>query len=121
MTGNSVAALTDKPPDKLALTAFKAVTVTVPALKLPEPSRFTIALAVFALAGGTVQFRFRVPEVVIGDPLTVKSDEGAANPTLVTVPFPVPVPGNVCPAANVNKPLLDTFNPVSAGTPAPDA
>jgi hypothetical protein len=46
----------------------------------------TIALAVAALVGATFHFRPRVPLLVTGDPLTVKSDAGADNPTLVTVP-----------------------------------
>src|SRR5690242_16564302 len=60
----------------------------VPALKPPEASRFTIALAVFALVGATVQFRPNVPAVVIGEPVTVKSELGALRATLVTVPEP---------------------------------
>src|SRR5580704_2758654 len=58
------------------------------ALKLPDESRLTMALAVAALVGGTFQFRPTVPPVVTGDPLTVKSEEGALKPTLVTVPLP---------------------------------
>ena len=34
---------------------------------------------------------------------------------LVTVPFPVPVPGKFCPGANVIRPLLAIEIPVSAG------
>ena len=57
-----------------------------PALKLPLVSRLTIALAVAALVGAMVQFSPRVPLPVIGDPLTVKSEDGALMPALVTVP-----------------------------------
>ena len=99
------------------MAAFSVAAVTVPALKLPEASRFTIAFAVFALVGATAQAMFSVPVVVTGDPLTVKSDAGAVSPTLFTVPGPVP--GNVCPTANVNRPLLLIFSPVSVGTAAP--
>jgi hypothetical protein len=60
----------------------------VPALKLPVPSRFTIALAVLAVSGATSQARPSVPLVVIGDPVTMKSVEGAVKPTLVTLPKP---------------------------------
>jgi len=37
-------------------------------LKLPPPSRFTIALAVLALVGATVQFSPSVPLLVMGEP-----------------------------------------------------
>ena len=57
-------------------------------LKLPVESRFTIALAVLADVGAIVQFSPSVPLPVIGEPVTLKSDEGALRPTLVTVPPP---------------------------------
>src|SRR5262245_5568866 len=59
-----------------------------PALKFPLASRLTIALAVLLEVGATFQFKPRVPLEVTGDPLTVKSDDGAESPTLVTVPVP---------------------------------
>ena len=71
------------------------------ALKLPVLSRFTMALAVFALVGATFQFRFNVPLLVTGEPLTVKSELGALRPTLLTVP----APGKVCPEMNVTLPV----------------
>ncbi len=101
----------------MALAAFRLVAVTVPAAKLPEPSRFTIAFAVSALVGVTFHAMLSVPLLVTGEPVTVKSVEGAASPTL----FTVPAPGNVCPVANVNSPLLLTFSPVSAGVAVPVA
>ena len=61
------------------------------ALKLPVESRFTIALAVSLLSGGTFQDKPRVPAPVTGEPLTVKSEAGALRPTLVTVPVPLTV------------------------------
>ena len=61
-----------------------------PELKLPNASRFTMALAVLALVRTTVQFRPSVPADVIGEPVTVKSELGAEKPTLVTVPPPAP-------------------------------
>src|SRR5262249_3601756 len=88
-------------------------------LRLPDPSRFAIALAVAELVGATFQPRARVPLPVTGDPPTVKSDDGAESPTLVTVPLPVPVPGKVWPAAKVMRPLLAIFNPVSVGAAVP--
>src|SRR5260370_17549168 len=88
-----------------------------PAVKLPLASRFTIALAVSALVGATFQVSPRVPLVVTGDPLTVKSDDGALSPILFTVPT---LEGNVCPDANVIAPLFEIDNPVSAGTAVPD-
>jgi hypothetical protein len=57
-------------------------------LKLPVESRFTMALFVSLLVGATFQLRPSVPLVVTGEPVTVKSDEGALRPTLVTVPLP---------------------------------
>ena len=57
--------------------------------------------AVLALVGATLQFRFRVPLLVIGEPVTVKSEDGALKPTLVTVP----APGNVWPEMNVTLPV----------------
>jgi len=65
--------------------------VTMLALKFPEPSRFTIAFAVFVLVGATVQFNPRLPLPVTGEPLTVNSEAGALRPTLVTVPVPLMV------------------------------
>jgi hypothetical protein len=102
---------------KATSAAFSAFAVIAPAVKLPEPSRFTIAFAVSALVGATFQAKFRVPAVFTGDPLTVKSDAGADSPTLVTGP----VPGKVCPEANVMSPLLLILNPVSAGKAVPVA
>src|SRR6266853_2016340 len=84
----------------------------------PEPSRFTIAFAIFDPVGATVQARFSVPAPVTGDPLTLKSDAGAARATLVTVPLPDP--GKVWPLANVKSPLLLSFNPVSVGAAVPE-
>src|ERR1700757_4055349 len=49
-----------------------------------------MALDVSALVGETVQLSPSVPLLVIGDPLTVKSEAGADSPTLVTVPPPPP-------------------------------
>ena len=60
----------------------------IPALKAPEASRFTIALAVLALVGATLQFSPNVPAVVTGEPLTLKSEFGALKPTLVTEAAP---------------------------------
>src|ERR1700680_2678606 len=62
---------------------LEAVRVTVemfPAPNLPAASRFTIALAVSVLVGATLQFRPSVPLFVIGEPVTVKSVEGALRP-----------------------------------------
>src|SRR5260370_28068021 len=92
--------------------------VIVPALKFPEASRFTMALTVLAFVGATFQAKLSVPLPVTGDPLTVKSVEGAVSPTLFTVPGPVP--GNVCPFANEMIPLLLIFRPVSAGMAVPE-
>src|SRR5215831_18253705 len=92
-----------------------AVALIAPALKLPLESRLTIALAVSALVGATVQFSARVPAPVTGEPLTVRSDDGADRPTLVAVP------GKVCPEANVMRPVLPILRPVSAGVPVPGA
>src|SRR5690242_8669911 len=86
-----------------------------PALKLPLESRLTIALATSPLLGMTFQLNVSVPAPVIGDPLTVKSDGGAARPTLEVVP------GKVCPEANVMRPVLPILRPVSAGVPEPGA
>ena len=55
-------------------------------LKLLVESRLTMALAVLPLVGATFQFRPSVPLAVTGEPVTVKSEEGALKPTLVTVP-----------------------------------
>src|SRR5579863_406365 len=112
-------ALTPMPPDSLVPpfatiavpVVLAAVAVIDPELKAPLASRFTMALAVSALVGATFQASPSVPLVVIGDPLTVKSELGALSPTLVTVP----APGKVWPAAKVNNPLLLNFSPVSAG------
>ena len=65
------------------------VAVRLFTLKLPVLSRFTIALAALADVGATVQFRPNVPAVMMGEPVTVKSELGALSPTLVTVPEPV--------------------------------
>ena len=103
------------------LVAFtlRVVALMLVALKLPVESRLTMALAVSFGVGALFQFRARVPLPVTGEPLTLKSELGALRPTLVTVPLPAP--GNVWPDANVNKPLLLIFRPVSAGAPDPDA
>src|SRR5580658_1708716 len=114
------------PPVALAMfaRAFVAFTLRVTALmlfalKLPVESRLTMELAVSELVGAVFHFRASVPLVVTGEPLTVKSELGALRLTLVTVPLPAP--GNVWPEANVNKPLLLIFRPVSAGAADPDA
>src|SRR5580658_4055278 len=93
------------------------VALIAPALKLPLASRLTIAFAVAVLVGATAQFRPRVPLPVTGEPLTVKSDDGALSPTLFTVPT---FDGNVCPLANVTWPLLEIDSPVSVGVAVPD-
>ena len=67
------AELIDRPSERFT-------SVTVPAPKLPKPSRFTMALAVSVLVGATVQAIFSLP--VTGDRLTVKSLVGAITPTL---------------------------------------
>src|ERR1700689_5192358 len=89
----------------------------VPPEKLPVESRFTMAFTVVVLVGATFQFRLSVPLLVTGEPLTVKSDVGALNPTLVTEP---PPDGNVWPVANVISPLFEIESPVSAGAAVPD-
>src|SRR5581483_10218000 len=66
------------------------VPVMLVALKLPVASRLTMALAVSALVGATFHPNFKVPADVIGEPFTMKSLVGAVNPTLVTVPVPMP-------------------------------
>jgi hypothetical protein len=91
--------------------------VIAPAEKLPVESRFTMAFAVAAFVGATFHAKFSVPEVVTGDPVTVKSEVGAVNPTLVTEPVPE---GNVWPAANVIRPWLEIESPVSVGVADPD-
>jgi hypothetical protein len=75
-----VVVLTDPPPIEPAVMVFAA--------KLPEPSRFTIVLAVSLLVGAAVHLKLSVPLLVMGEPDTVKSELGALKPTLVTVPFP---------------------------------
>ena len=92
--------------------------VIAPAPKLPVASRFTIALAVLTFVGGTLQLSPSVPLLVMGEPLTVKSDAGADSATLVTLPLPLP-PGNVCPGANAMMPLGPIRSPVSAGLAVP--
>ncbi len=87
-----------------------------PPLKFPLASRLTIAFAASLLVGATFQFRFSVPLLVTGEPVTLKSEDGALRPTLVTVP----APGKVCPVAKVNSPLLLSFSPVSAGEEVPE-
>src|ERR1700689_3709850 len=64
--------------------------VILAALKLPVESRLTMAFPVAALVGATFQFKPRVPLEVTGEPLTVKSEEGALKAMLVTVPLPPP-------------------------------
>ena len=58
------------------------------AAKAPFASRFTMEFAILALVGAMFQEKFSVPVLVTGEPLTLKSDAGAVNPTLVTVPLP---------------------------------
>src|ERR1700732_1484721 len=89
-----VPAVTD--PLAFRLTAFRA-----PAEQLPDASRLTMAFATSALVGATVQLSPSVPLPVSGEPLTVKSVEGAPRPTLVTVP----VPGKVWLEMNVTLPV----------------
>src|SRR5579859_2500121 len=60
-----------------------AVAVIEPALKFPEASRFTIAFPTLELDGTTFQLKLNVPLLVTGEPLTTKSDAGAARPTFV--------------------------------------
>ena len=57
--------------------------------------------------------RLNVPLPVIGPPVNP-----VPLPTLVTVP--APVPGKVCPVANVIWPLLARLRPVSAGELVPE-
>src|SRR3984957_9559837 len=92
---------------KLSVVAF-----TVPAVKLPEPSRLTMASTGSAAVGATFHLKASVPVDVTGDPVTVKSEDVAVNAPLFTEPGRVP--GKVCPAAKVIWPLLLIFNPVSA-------
>src|ERR1700739_3195493 len=73
-------AYTPVPPE------LEDVAVIDPALKPPVPLRLTMALAVSALVGAVFQFRASVPLAVTGEPVTVKSDEGALSPTLLTTP-----------------------------------
>src|SRR5258708_7019228 len=108
---------TPLPEPSVVSPSIPRLAVIAPAVKLPLASRFTIALAVSALVGATFQVSPRVPLVVTGDPLTVKSDDGALSPILFTVPT---LEGNVCPDANVIAPLFEIDNPVSAGTAVPD-
>jgi hypothetical protein len=54
-----------------------------------------------------------VPLPVIGPPVN-------PAPVLTLVTVPLPVPGNVCPAAKLNTPLLPIDNPVSAGVVPPE-
>src|SRR5579862_1110147 len=72
-------------PDELTPTALAEMVV---ALKLPEASRLTMALAMSALVGATFQARPSVPELVMGEPETVKSEAGAVRATLLTEPVP---------------------------------
>src|ERR1700732_3217319 len=99
-------------PVTAALPEDKPVTprraVMAPALKLPVPSRLTMAFAVLRLVGATFQISASVPLFVTGEPPTLKSSEGALSPTLVTVP----VPGNVCPETNVTLPVWSTLKEV---------
>src|ERR1700686_2821388 len=103
------------PPAEKALTPLLAE--MPPAAKPPVLSRFTIAFAVSLLVGATFQLRPSVPLLVTGEPLTVKSDDGALSATLFTVPT---LDGNVCPDANVIWPLLEIDSPVSPGVAVPD-
>src|SRR5580658_9689827 len=75
-------AYTPVPPE------LEELAVIDPALKLPVPSRLTMALAVSPLVGDVFQFRARVPLPKTGDPLTVKSELGALSATLLTFPAP---------------------------------
>src|SRR5450432_341543 len=93
------------------------VLVMLLALKLLVLSRLTMALAVPASVGGSFHVNPKVPVLVIGDPETLKSDAGAANATLFTVPGPVP--GKDCPGAKVICPLPEILKPVSAGVTLP--
>jgi len=63
-------------------------TVNDCAANLALASRFTMEFAMLALVGAMFQEKFSVPVLVTGEPLTLKSDAGAVNPTLVTVPLP---------------------------------
>jgi hypothetical protein len=91
------------------LEAVRVTDVMLPAANEPVPSRFTMALAVSLVSGGTFHANPKVPALVTGEPLTVKSELGALRPTLVTVP----VPGKVWPVAKVIFPLLAMLSPVS--------
>jgi hypothetical protein len=102
-------------PLKVAFPPVKKGVVIPLALKFPDASLFTIALGVFALVGATFQSKPNVPLPVTGEPLTLKSDAGAVRAMLLTVP----VPGNACPDANVNRPVESIFNPVSLGAVVP--
>src|SRR6516165_7269394 len=103
---------------KLAVTFWVAKMLF--AAKSPSPSRLTMAFGTLAAEGGTSHSRFSVPAFVTGEPVTLKSEAGAFNPTLFTVPLPAVPPGNVCPGANVMMPLFEMESPVSSGVPAPD-
>src|ERR1700722_12479377 len=82
--------------------------VIAPATKLPVASRLTMVLAASAFVGATVQFRPRVPAPVTGEPVTLKSEEGALSATLVIFP----VPGKACPGAKLIVPLALNEKPV---------
>src|SRR5712692_9562311 len=82
--------ITPTEADEVRGSARLPSSVIVLAPKFPLASRLTMALAVLALAGAVFQLKVSVPVPVTGDPLTMKSETGAARPTLVTVPAPPP-------------------------------
>ena len=84
-------------------------------MKLPVPSRLTMAFAVGALVGADLPGQGNVPLVVTGEPETVKSEAGAVRATLLTEP----VPGKVWPVAKPMMPLGPMRSPVSAGVAEP--
>src|SRR5271163_4525474 len=56
--------------------------------------------------------RLRVGVPLVAPPLR-------PEPVAVVIPVMVPAPGNFCPVANVNCPVLAIFKPVSAGVAVP--
>jgi hypothetical protein len=98
------------PPDAVFVRVTVPPNATVPPPDNPEPA-FTVmeefaSIAFVTPADGILI----VPLVVIGPPF-----RPAPVLTVVTVPFPPPPPGKVCPGAKVRRPLLAIENPVSAG------
>src|SRR5260370_39296001 len=70
----------------VVLVAPRNAALTIPAVmvlaaKLPVLSRLTMALAVSVLVGATFHFKFQIPLLVTGVPLTAKSELGALSPT----------------------------------------